>query len=380
MGRRRRLLILVGLAATALGGLRVSRALPIGKGGLATAMLVVAAVLLYWCLVIKNRSFRRAGLPVASTLLVLVLAEFALGLFEHDGPRRHFEKGSRSDRLADVVGYGAMPGRTYRSWSEIDGVVVNEATYGIDGDGLRRSPPAPDAESTLLCFGGSFMFGEGLPDDRALPARVSTLSGGRVRSFNFAFHGYGPHQMTRLLESGRVAAIVEPAGRVTTLYWAIPDHLRRVSGHAPWDLAGPRYELDESGAAAWRGRFDDRYLPSKLKGLRLGRLLLAGLRNAGGRSVRLFGAVVDRARRSAADLYPGSAFHVLLYDSSDRSDEVRGMEAELTGLGIRVHSTCEALGVPRFSDLGPFVIPRDGHPDAETVERLSRYVLARIIE
>ena len=49
-------------------------------------------------------------------------------------------------------------------------------------------------------FGGSQTFGEGLNDDETIPALVQKKT--RVhRVYNYAYRGYGPHQMLRMIET-----------------------------------------------------------------------------------------------------------------------------------------------------------------------------------
>ena len=91
-----------------------------------------------------------------------------------------------------------------------------------------------------MFFGCSFMFGHGVEDDQTLPYYFVQEARGTFEGFNFAGDGWGPHQMLREIETGfvrRVAGTPELA-----IYEAIPDHLRRVAGRAPWE-DGPKYDL-----------------------------------------------------------------------------------------------------------------------------------------
>jgi hypothetical protein len=75
---------------------------------------------------------------------------------------------------------------------------------------------------------------------------------GAFEGFNFAGDGWGPHQMLREIETGfvrRVAGTPELA-----IYEAIPDHLRRVAGRAPWE-DGPKYDLCQGNEACYSGPF-----------------------------------------------------------------------------------------------------------------------------
>jgi hypothetical protein len=84
------------------------------------------------------------------------------------------------------------------------------------------------------------MFGHGVENDQTLPFYFVQEAGGTFEGFNFAGEGWGPHQMLRETENGFVRSV---AGKPdVAIYEAIPDHLRRVAGRAPWE-DGPQYEL-----------------------------------------------------------------------------------------------------------------------------------------
>jgi hypothetical protein len=92
--------------------------------------------------------------------------------------------------------------------------------------------------------------------DQTIPNKIIKESGGPIEGFNFAGEGWGPHQMLREIETGfvrRVAGAPELA-----IYEAIPDHLRRVAGRAPWE-DGPRYELCQGDQACYSGPFHSFY-------------------------------------------------------------------------------------------------------------------------
>jgi hypothetical protein len=79
----------------------------------------------------------------------------------------------------------------------------------IDSTGLRVAPPYrhDGLAGTVLFFGCSFTFGEGLKDDETQPFQVGAQSGGRDRTFNFGFQAYGPHQMLAAMEHGMVRRV-----------------------------------------------------------------------------------------------------------------------------------------------------------------------------
>src|SRR5262249_18549157 len=144
----------------------------------------------------------------------------------------------------DVLGFAPAKGIRTRATRSFRGRQTYDVTYTIDSRGLRAAPaegrsPPPD---TVLFFGCSFTFAEGLHDDETMASQVAIRSGGRVRTFNFGFPGYGPHQMLAAIEHGVVRRVVESPPRYA-IYLAHADHVRRVAGLVSWGAHSPRYRL-----------------------------------------------------------------------------------------------------------------------------------------
>ena len=258
--------------------------------------------------------------------------------------------------------------------------LVYRARYSIDADGLRRSPVAPASAPAVLFFGGSVTFGEGLDDQEAMPYRVGARLGDSRRVYNFGFHGYGPHQMLAALEHHLVESVVRgPVG--TVVYQAIPAHLARAAGRAPWDRRGPWYRLDEQGRVRYEGRFDDRLGSSLLPTLErslVHRRAFGHERGVDPSDVALVAGIVARAREECARRFPGSTFAVLLWGKPDDPAH-RGLASELTRRGIEVHPVRKIL--PRYTEdplryqIGAF----DAHPNARAQDLIARYVVEHIL-
>jgi hypothetical protein len=157
------------------------------------------------------------------------------------------------------MGLGSFPvPNTATEFKEIlDGRLIADVTYRIDASGLREIPAAVQGRPHKVAFFGcSFMFGHGVENDQTLPYYFVQDARGTFEGFNFAGEGWGPHQMLREIETGfvrRVAGAPDLA-----IYEAIPDHLRRVAGRAPWE-DGPKYELCRGREACYSGPFHSAY-------------------------------------------------------------------------------------------------------------------------
>lgn len=283
-----------------------------------------------------------------------------------------------------VLGYGAWPDRRFTSRKFTGERQVYAVTYTIGKDGLRVSPRHPQKPPALF-FGGSFTFGEGVDDRESMPYQAALQAGGNIDSYNFGFHGYGPHQMLAALEFGRVADLVPRTAR-WAVYQALPHHAARAAGEAAWDVQGPCYQLNGSGEAVHRGRFFEvaasqpetgpwrKALARSAIGRRF--LDLTHRRTRKNQAARM-AAIVDRARSIFEAGRPDAEFHVIFWNDAGRmSDRI---EADLRSRGIRLHRITDILpGIHTRPE--DWLITDDGHPNARAHRRIAAYVVNRIFD
>jgi len=330
-------------------------------------LLMVTIVLVTWTVAIASPGPRRLLLVLSTVAAMLTIVEVAVReLLEPEAfvPWRLSEAERRRD-----IGYGAVPGRTNHSKRMLRDRTLYEVDYGIDKNGLRVTPPAkPGTEVTLLCFGCSFMFGEGVADHEALPYLVASRTSGRVKSYNFALHGYGPNHMLAWLEGGRVPRIVDPRGRVVALYLAIPHHVQRAAGVSLW-AKSPRYRL-EAGRAVRDGMYSLPVHPLAGYGLLRKSAIARRLVRRPPRppaSPALFLAIVDAARHRFEALYPDGAFHALFWPEAGSGPLAAALRER--GLSARV------LRLPD----GDYIIEGDGHPNAAGHDAAATFVLREVL-
>ncbi len=270
-----------------------------------------------------------------------------------------------------VLGYRPRAGVRVRARRTIDGHDAYDVRYTIDDDGLRRTPGSRRDGPAVVFFGGSFTFGEGVEDDQTLPAAFADLAGG-AHVVNAGFHGYGPHQMLRSLETGRLDARV-PDGVRAVVYQGIDAHVGRVAGRTTWDLAGPSYELRDgtisyvgpfrSGPWFWVARALAHFGPTR-------RLLARWLAHEAEAADRdLYVEIVARAASLARERW-GASFTVVYWD-----DVGEVLANRLRDRGLDVLSVREALGP---GERRSFALAGDGHPTARAHRRLARRLVARV--
>ena len=130
-----------------------------------------------------------------------------------------------------------------------------DVTYTINKDGLRivNTPEKAKADQSVF-LGDSLTFGEGLNDNDTLPSIYSSLT--HRKSYNYGMSGFGPHNFLFHLENHPSVVRRWKENGVRRVYLQIlPNHIKRVSGDAPWDRdRGPCF-IAEGERAVYKGSF-----------------------------------------------------------------------------------------------------------------------------
>jgi hypothetical protein len=265
--------------------------------------------------------------------------------------------------------------------------------YTIDSDGLRVSPPwqKNDLETTVIFFGCSFTFGEGLRDNETLPYQVGEQAGGKVRSVNFAFEGYSAAQMLAQIENGIVSRDVDTAPQYA-FYVAIPSHVWRVAGRVGWGMHAPRYGLGADGTVRREGFFETGKSLGERIGLRRGlgqlnksaiwRALSSSEERVTDHDIQLYIAVVRRSQELLQAEFPGIKFEVILWPNQDLPQQLYVYNQLREGFlhaGIPFVLVEDIL--PGYKkNRSPYILgSSDHHPNALADHILAHYALSNIL-
>ncbi len=351
-------------------------------------------IFLTWFFVLLYATFsttRPSAKPVWFNIAVVMLT---LGVFEaylwtNQGLVRNVVTKRCVDHKHDILGYSPRPDVAISHARYFNDQLLWDVVYTFDSNRLRASPPSDTAHSlgTILFFGGSFTFGSGVQDHETAPFLTGMKTHGMYRVYNFAYRGYGPHQMLSAIEQGMVQSVVQGVPNYA-IYQCVPGHVMRCAGMVNWDQHGPRYVLDENGKAIRNGRFGDQVDQS---GETLKQMMSAQLRKSlvlhrvlgedyhfNPANVRLFLEVIDKSKRLLESRYPGIEFHVLFWDHVTDRRWLSVTEA-LIGRGMQVHLISEIL--PDFPNyLSKYAAAQhDGHPNALAHEILAEYISQQIV-
>jgi hypothetical protein len=336
-------------------------------------------------------------------LINVALVILGLGLFEtyfwlQPKPQSHGEgvrttfvnsnsKAKTLSRQDKILGYAPHRDNETSVRKYWEDQVIVDATYTIDSNGIRLSPPWDNREdaSSVLFFGCSITFGEGVEDYETMPYRVGIACSGKYRIYNFGFVGYGTHQMLSAIEHGLVDNIVR-VKPVCAIYQAIPGHINRLLGLNPWGRRGPRYILDEDNRVRYMGFFDDardsnyilRRIKNQLDKSYLYKRMSRGMNRINDDDMELFIGMVARSKQLLEEQYPGIGFHVILWDDKGKlSDKIIEL---LRSERISTHLISNILPEYHEDKTKYRISPHDWHPNVLAHKLISKYVVHTILQ
>jgi hypothetical protein len=169
--------------------------------------------------------------------LTIILLEWICGIVLKTQAAKapKIEGPTHSMMFDDNLGYKPKPNTSHTGIRTVDGKVIYNIKYSTDANSLRITPIDSIKPRTKYAqfYGCSMTFGEGVQSNETLPYYFGKFDS-TYRPYNFAYSGYGPHQMLARLETGspkKIAAmdIVKEATGVG-FYIYINDHVNRVIG------------------------------------------------------------------------------------------------------------------------------------------------------
>jgi hypothetical protein len=130
------------------------------------------------------------------------------------------------------------------------GATIFSANYTIDSNLLRQTLSC-ESGPTIVFFGCSFTFGEGLNDADTLPQAFADSIDRKVRVLNLGVGGYGPQQFLSELQSGIFDSVIGPQPRLF-VFLTSAGHAERSACKPYWVRRGPRYGI-ENGQPILKG-------------------------------------------------------------------------------------------------------------------------------
>jgi hypothetical protein len=193
----------------------------------------------------------------------VVLASLAVGLCVVEGvatvlePKTLLNETKGWSVARPVIGWGPEhPGRFHAERRDPKtGAVIYLADYTIDANLLRQTISS-EKGPTIVFFGDSFTFGQGVNDAETLPQLFADLLDRKQRVLNLGFSGYGPQQFLRELETGLFDHLIGAQPRLF-VFMTFAEHAERTACKPFWVRRAPRYALENGGVALKGACYDD---------------------------------------------------------------------------------------------------------------------------
>jgi hypothetical protein len=289
-----------------------------------------------------------------------------------------------------IVGYAPVKNSVDTVRFFVDDSLIWQQVYTIDKNGQRVMPgytPKKDANQSILFFGCSVTFGEGLPDKGSFPYKVGEIFSNKYKVYNFAYGGYGTHQALSLLEHNVVDSIVEYEPKYC-IYLAIPDHVNRIINIRDWGGDGPKFLPDEKGEPVFRGYFGElpltrqEWLRNKLLQSEMYKSIFG--REGHGNDADLFIAMVDKMQRIIHKKYPRCEFHLLYWEDA----KWKGLGMNLCGKIQKRLSKKKRWNIHYVSQIIPDYLnhnhqiyyPYDLHPKEYINDTIAHYIARNIVK
>jgi hypothetical protein len=170
-----------------------------------------------------------SGLMIFLTILLLEwICGFVLKAQAAKAPK--IEGPTHSMMFDAHLGYKPKSDTSHTGIRTVNGKVIYSINYSTDANSLRITPVDSTKPRTKYAqfYGCSMTFGEGVQSDETLPYYFGKFDS-TYRPYNFAYSGYGPHQMLARLETGSPKKIVRETDGIG-FYIYINDHVNRVIG------------------------------------------------------------------------------------------------------------------------------------------------------
>jgi hypothetical protein len=290
----------------------------------------------------------------------------------------------------EVRGYAAEANVTAHERVRMGDQLLQDVVYTTNSHGLRIAPhdlaTTPVASvgehENVVFFGCSVTVGEGVNDRDTMPWAFETRSGGRSWTYNFGFHGYGPHQMLRILETGLIDKVIPDTPPNKAVYQGLMEHIERSAGNYPavsWGPAAPRYALRQDGTPEYRGPFHTGHGNAVFSVLNQSHIFpkvapaILGWRRTPA-DIDLYVAVVKRSKELFEARY-GGHFSVVMWGAYDRDYPV--VVEHLRQAGIRVFEVHKIIPDIYTADW-KYKLNGDEHPNAITHALIAKFLLETV--
>jgi len=199
-------------------------------------LLLWSLAFLISAMVTRRVFLKLVAFNLMALMFILTVAESYLN-YQHNtfaSENRYRKENLYNGKGDALLGWAERPNtqRIARKIRIHDNTPVYEVTISIDENGLRISPPynqhTNSEGESILFFGCSVTFGEGVNDNQTMPYTIGALTHEQFKIYNFGVSGYGPQHMLTKIEQSLVDSIVDVKPRfiiyqgILTMFVGLP--------------------------------------------------------------------------------------------------------------------------------------------------------------
>lgn len=339
---------------------------------------LVAGILVAW---VRQPCWKNVTLILLSVFACLAIAEILcllLNRTEESYSGGYTTSYFRSDGEDGDLGYEPNPGNFSVQKYHRDQLVYSQK-YAITPQRIRETPQKKLVEScNVVFFGGSYTFGEGVGDHETMPYFFAKGGDGKFNVYNLGFHGYGPHQMLRALETERLKTIVDGPVHLV-IYQGIQSHVDRVAGNTFWDHYGPRYTLMPDGSVRYQGPFHGKWYKFFYDLVRHSALYVfiqervIQMQAFDPRNIPLYLGVLEQSRRAIEDNLH-APFYVLFWDKGSGDSLTDQIVGQLEDNRFRFINISQIIPDIQLNHESYTLSPYDPHPNATAYHLIGKYL------
>lgn len=365
----------------------------IGCGILLINLFFVATGICFFLVVwgiVKKKGFQNLTLLFLTIIIFIAIIEYVSYLFFYENFQSNkvvFTETNVSNQGDKYLGYIVKPNIITRRKKTVNGVTVFDYSFRTDEFGRRTIyEKNSDKNQSLILFGGSFLFGEGLEDNQTLHYFLQNKNP-NISIYNYAACAYGPSQTLAILEGRNLKEEVS-SENADAVYLFLTSHVLRSIGFPQqidkfYKFEWPYY-VWQDGSLKRKGSFIDgrrfisylhaNYLMIKSKSYFLRAIDLNFPLRIRKKHLYFIYKILNRSKTLYEEKFNGE-FIVLFDDEPYYSYKETEYLLELLKRG---NITVIEYELPEGSEKDDYYIPNDGHPNENLTriwaEEISEYI------
>lgn len=273
-------------------------------------------------------SLKFVGTIILCTILLLLGAEVTLyvkSMVTARPPVCEWSVSGDFFEFSQNLGYKAKPSTKVSAIAKKNNTIIYKVTFTTDSHGRRVTPEknSQPKDRSIMFFGSSFTFGDGVQDNETMPYYVAQHAP-YCRAYNYGFFSYGPQHMLAALENSHITDEVKehPVMLVYTFIDAsINIAIGSMNVYNDMGENMPFYTLDADGNLVRKGTFSTgrpiislmyKFL-GKSKLLKSLHLDIPRIRS---QHIALTARIIEESRNRFRDRFGSSDFYVIFYPGS----------------------------------------------------------------